>query len=79
MHMITMIHFPLSEAKCRVRLDRRCLEVAHIRRAIVTVSTWYPNDINLSSICFLQQLDETLSQLNSLYHDLFHKLYSSKQ
>ena len=61
-----------------MRLDRRGLEVAHMRRAMVTVAMWYADDIDLSKIQFLPGLDDTISQLNSQYHDLFHQLYSSK-
>lgn len=57
-------------------MDRRCLEVANIRRAMVTVSMWYPAAIELSKIHFQHNLDDTVEQINEAYYDAFHTHYS---
>lgn len=60
----------------RQKLDRRRLETAHFRYAILLVQLWYP-DIT-PRVYFYPDMNKTLSQFTPIYHIAFHKKYSGK-
>ena len=61
-----------------MNIDRRRLEHAHIRYAILNVAEWYCN-FNVKSITFTSdQAETTLQEFTPLYAKAFYELYSSK-
>ena len=58
-----------------MKLDRRRLEAAHFKYAILTVVSWYPDQID-SEIRFSSDLQDTLLQITPLFQHAFHKKYS---
>jgi len=60
-------------------MDRRRLEHAHIRYAILNVAEWYQN-FEVKNILFTpDQAETTLNEFTPLYTKAFYELYSSKQ
>lgn len=70
------MHFNFSNhpAGRRQRLDRRRLETAHFRYALLVVASWYSADIPMPK--FLPDLNLTLLEFTPLYHKAFHSHYS---
>ena len=58
-------------------MDRRRLESAHIRYAILRVCDWYNTDYSYSETPFSTDDNATLNELMPTYHDNFQKKYSS--
>ena len=62
-------------AEGRQLLDRRRLETAHFKYAILVVANWY--GINLTTkLQFSPDLNETLQEFTPFYHELFHQHYA---
>lgn len=61
----------------RCKLDRRRLEAAHFRYAILNVLSWYPDTIK--RITFSSDLKETLLQFFPVYQRAFHVKYSGNE
>ena len=59
----------------RLKLDRRRLEGAHFKYAVLNVVLWYVTEIG-TEIIFTPNLNETLLQFFPKYQNAFHKQYS---
>ena len=59
----------------RERLDRRRLEAAHFKYAVLNVASWYPNDFT-ANVVFLPDMQQTLLNVTPMYQRAFHKVYS---
>lgn len=73
--MTTYIQCHIYRLVERERLDRRRLEAAHFKYAILNVTTWYPSDLS-SEVIFSPDLQPTLLEFTPLYQQAFHKKYS---
>lgn len=60
----------------RLKLDRRRLETAHFRYAMLVVASWYPTDLPMPT--FGSDIGMTLLEFTPLYHKAFHSNYSGK-
>ena len=60
----------------RSQMDRRRLECAHIRYAILKVVQWYSRDLNVEKISFHNNPSSTLLEFTPIYQKLFHHKYS---
>lgn len=60
----------------RSKLDRRRLEAAHFKYAVLTVASWYHDDI--PTIAFSPDLHSTLLEFTPSFQRAFHKKYSGK-
>ena len=60
----------------RIKMDRRRLENAHIRYAILTISKWYPDHFSCNNIAFTSDTASTLLEFTPLYQEIFHQTYS---
>ena len=60
----------------RLRVDRRRLECAHIRYAILKTVQWYHDDIQIVNITFHSNPMQTLLEFMLLFQKLFHHNYS---
>ena len=69
------IHVYFSSQGERVRLDRRRLEAAHFKYAMLNVTSWYPDDIKSVPI-FSPNMDQIMAEFISVYQQAFHKKYS---
>lgn len=67
--------FSTDGAVARERLDRRRLETAHFRYAILVVTKWYPADVD-PGLKFYPDINETLLQITPIYHLAYHRKYS---
>jgi hypothetical protein len=61
--------------RLRSKLDRRRLEEAHFRYAILNVVRWYPDQI-LTEAIFMPDMKDTLSKFFAAYQHAFHSKYS---
>ena len=62
---------------CRIKLDRRRLETAHLLYAFLTVQLWYPNA--LEGVQYKAgDLNGVLLDITPMYHSTFSKVYASK-
>lgn len=59
----------------RLKLDRRRLEAAHFKYAMLKVASWYPKDID-PEITFSPDLKDTLLEFTPVFQHAFHKKYS---
>ena len=59
----------------RSRLDRRRLEAAHFKFAILHVTSWYSSDIKQSPV-FSSDHQQDLLKFIPIYQQAFHKKYS---
>ena len=66
-------HLLLTE---RLKMDRRRLECAHIRFAILKVARWYPDCFTIENIMFSGNESITLQEFVPLYQKTFHQKYS---
>lgn len=66
----------LNGLNSRLRMDRRRLECAHVRYAMLRVVQWYPCDLNTSKILFHSNPTLTLLEFTPLFQALFHRTYS---
>jgi len=57
-------------------MDRRRLESAHIRFAMLKVAQWYPDDIDIAKIIFHNNPSSTLLEFTPIFQKLFHRVYS---
>ena len=71
-HMIVCFY---CSAQSRLKLDRRRLEAAHFKYAILKITCWYADKME-SKVIFSPDLNETLLQFIPLYQHLFHTKYS---
>jgi len=61
-----------------MKMDRRRLEHAHIRYAVLNVAEWYHN-FDVKKILFTSdQSEKTLQEFTPLYMKAFYEMYSSK-
>jgi len=60
----------------RLRMDRRRLECAHIRYAILRTVQWYHDDIQIANITFHSNPTQTLLEFTPIFQKLFHHNYS---
>ena len=72
-HVHVHVHF--SSQGERVRLDRRRLEAAHFKYAMLNATSWYPDDIKNVPI-FSPNMDQVMAKFISVYQQAFHKKYS---
>ena len=61
----------------RIRLDRRCLEVAHLKYAVLATQKCYP-DIAATPIPMHTNIADTLKEFTPQYYDAFQQTYSGK-
>ena len=59
----------------RSKLDRRRLEAAHFKYAVLSVASWYPGDID-TAVSFSPDLHSTLLEFTPRFQQAFHKKYS---
>ena len=59
----------------RKRLDRRRLEAAHFKFAVLCVTSWYSCDIKQSPV-FSSDHQQDLLKFTPIYQEAFHKKYS---
>lgn len=69
--------FSCDTATARERLDRRRLETAHFRYAILVVTKCYHGDID-PGVRFYPEINETLLGFTPIYHLAFHRKYSGQ-
>lgn len=69
------VYYSDNIAQDRQKLDRRRLETAHFRYAMLVVAMWYPSDIG-SEVKFAPDINETLLEFTPLYHLAFHRTHS---
>ena len=61
----------------RMKMDRRRLEHAHFRYAMLTVAQWYPGTFNVNKVLFTcDQSETTLTEFTPLYLKAFYEKYS---
>jgi len=61
----------------RMKMDRRRLEHAHFRYAMLTVAQWYPGTFNVNKVLFTcDQSETTLTKFTLLYLKAFYEKYS---
>lgn len=75
MGIYTYFHRDVPEHVPRVRLDRRRLEAAHFKYAVLHVASWYPGDIE-REVMFSPDLHQTLLEFTPGFQQAFHKKYS---
>lgn len=76
--VIMLIYPPMCvcySALSRLKLDRRRLEAAHFKYAILNITSWYADKME-SKVTFSPDLNETLLQFIPVYQRLFHTKYS---
>ena len=66
----------LNGLDSRLRMDRRRLECAHIRYAMLRVVQWYTYDLITSKVLFHSNPSLTLLEFTPLFQALFHHTYS---
>ena len=66
----------LNGLDSRLRMDRRRLECAHVRYAMLRVVQWYPYDLITSKVLFHSNPSLTLLEFTPLFQALFHRTYS---
>ena len=68
----------LNGLNCRLRMDRRRLESAHIRYAILRVIQSYPDQLSVASTVFHSNTSATLLEFTPTFQRLFHEKYSGE-
>lgn len=58
-------------------MDRRRLETAHFRYAILVVTKWYPSAID-PGVRFYPEINDTLLEFTPMYHLAYHQKYSGQ-
>ena len=66
------IHY--SAYGVRLKIDRRRLEAAHFKYAMLCVALWYPDCVPV----FSSNMDIILPEFTSAYQQAFHKKYSGE-
>ena len=59
-------------------MDRRRLESAHIRYAMLRVTQWYPDDLSVAQLVFHSNPSLTLLEFTPIFQKLFHGTYSGR-
>jgi len=60
----------------RQKLDRRRAEAAHFQYAVLRVATWYPETFSLSELPLHNNLEATLSNVTTNFHEAFMETYA---
>ena len=73
---ITPQIFSFSTLKFRQKMDRRRLEAAHLKYALLQTVAEYPNIFSDSDMVVSTDIQDTLQQLTSKYYSAFQSRYS---
>ena len=61
----------------RLAMDRRRLELAHLKYAILKVCSWYPESLCVKDIVFMPgNVDELVLEFSKKYYLLFSSKYA---
>ena len=80
MHVHTT--FPCSGAidvERRASMDRRRLEDAHLKFAVLQVISWYPDSLHLTEVPITSSVNEMLKTFTSTYYNLFNAKYAGME
>ena len=60
-------------------MDRRRLEVAHLQYAILTVCSWYPQNLQVCQVVVTPgRIDDMVADFTKSYYSCFSAKYASK-
>ena len=76
MSIVIILYRCLPVLTERLKMDRRRLEQAHFRFAIIQVSTWY-TDLTLDGVVFNEEA-VALTEFTTKYQKKLHSFYSGK-
>ena len=78
------MHFSLhsgvaAAVQKRASMDRRRLEDAHLKFAVLQVVSWYPEALTLGEVDLSSSVSECLGRVTGTYYSQFSKKYAGKR